>query len=519
MSDIIKDFKEAFEDFFKPYQRTIRKTTRNAKNFWNSFKRNRKGIIGLAILLFFGAIAILAPVLAPHDPLNDYYVAGHRAVPEWTAPFLGSYSLNMFPIKDPKFSSENALNEWDINLPYGSLFEISSSYSKVIYGTGKENITLGSIHISLKKFSNESFGLKTINISKTFNYEYSAPPKKFTCSFMALKSGSEDIYVTINYFIISPKYGKVILISKRLTEDSWLIQTVDSHSPDVKRNVGKLVGDPSGILTEVPPTLFTSKGEYTFGIQIDLYDTSQNKSNVDVYLTDMNIKLLGSAYGILGTDWAGRDLYSQLLYGSRTTLYIAFLCAFLSVGIGLIVGLISGYVGGLTDEISMRFTDVLLTLPYLPLVLVLMAVLGAKIENLIILLGFLGWMGFARMVRSQTLSLKERAFIEASRALGASTGHIIIKHILPNVMGLVYVALALNVPSIIVAEAWLSFLGLGDPNRVTWGKMIFEAEINHALTEFNWILPPGICIGLISLSFVLIGYSLDEILNPRLRKR
>jgi peptide/nickel transport system permease protein len=86
-------------------------------------------------------------------------------------------------------------------------------------------------------------------------------------------------------------------------------------------------------------------------------------------------------------------------------------------------------------------------------------------------------------------------------------------------MGLVYVALALNVPTIIVAEAWLSFLGLGDPSRVTWGKMIFEAEINHALTEFNWILPPGICIGLISLSFVLIGYSLDEILNPRLRKR
>jgi len=508
-------------------RRTYQKIIRNVKNFWNSFKRNRKGIIGLAILLFFLAIAILAPILAPHDPLNDYYVAGHRAAPEWVAPFLGSYSLNMFPIKDPKFSSENALNEWDISLPHGSLFEISSSYSKItispeiqkILALPKEQNVLGSIHINLKKTAKESFLLKTINISKTFNYEYSAPPKKFICNFMALKKGSEDIYVTINYFIITPKYGKVILLSKRLSENSWLIQNVDSHSSDVKRNVGKLVGDPTGILTEVPPTLFTSKGTYTFGIQIDLYDESKNESNVDIYLTNMNIKLLGSAYGILGTDHFGRDLYSQLLHGSRTTLYIAFLCAFISVSIGLIVGLVSGYVGGLTDEISMRFTDVLLTLPYLPLVLVLMAVLGAKIENLIILLGFLGWMGFARMVRSQTLSLKERAFVEASRALGASTGHIIFKHILPNVMGLVYVALALNVPTIIVAEAWLSFLGLGDPNRVTWGKMIFEAEINHALTEFNWILPPGICIGLISLSFVLIGYSLDEILNPRLRKR
>ncbi|MEM3631012.1 MAG: hypothetical protein QXY18_06355, partial [Nitrososphaerota archaeon] len=210
MSSMLKIFKD---------QRTYRKIIRNAKNFWNSFKRNKKGIVGLAILLFFIVIAILAPILAPHDPLNDYYVAGHRAAPEWTIPFLSSYSLNMFLIKDPKFLSENALNEWDISLPHGSLFEISSSYSKItitpdmqkILALPKEQNVLGSIHINLKKTSKESFSLKTINISKTFNYEYSAPPKKFTCSFMALKEGSEDVYVTINYFIISPKYGKVIL--------------------------------------------------------------------------------------------------------------------------------------------------------------------------------------------------------------------------------------------------------------------------------------------------------------------
>ncbi|MEM2083611.1 MAG: hypothetical protein QXV10_03765, partial [Nitrososphaerota archaeon] len=148
-------------------QRTYRKIIRSVKNFWNSFKRNKKGIVGLAILLFFIVIAILAPILAPHDPLNDYYVAGHRAAPEWAAPFLSSYSLNMFPVKDPKFLSEDALSEWDISLPHGSLFEASSSYSKItitpdmqkILALPKEQNVLGSIHISLKKTSKESFSL------------------------------------------------------------------------------------------------------------------------------------------------------------------------------------------------------------------------------------------------------------------------------------------------------------------------------------------------------------------------
>ena len=215
----------------------------------------------------------------------------------------------------------------------------------------------------------------------------------------------------------------------------------------------------------------------------------------------------------------GRDLFAQFLYGARISLIIGLLSAFLSVAIGLVVGIVSGYVGRLFDEIMMRFADMLLVLPGLPLLMVLILVLGTSINNLIIIIGLLGWMGFARTVRSQTLTLKERPFVEAAKAVGAGRFHIISKHILPNVMSLVYVSLALSVPTAILSEAALSWLGLFDPSVVSWGRMLYEAQAHQGYTQVWWIIPPGISIALVSLSFILLGYALDEILNPKLRAR
>ena len=167
----------------------------------------------------------------------------------------------------------------------------------------------------------------------------------------------------------------------------------------------------------------------------------------------------------------------------------------------------------------MRFTDMMLVLPSLPLLLVLVAVVGPSIFNIIILIGFLGWMGFARVIRSQVLSIKERPFIEAARAAGAGTRKILTTHIFRNVVSLTYVNLALAVPAAILTEAALSFLGLGDPLSISWGQIISNAQAVNALNDWWWIIPPGIGIAFVSLSFVLIGYSLDEIFNPKLRRR
>ncbi len=132
----------------------------------------------------------------------------------------------------------------------------------------------------------------------------------------------------------------------------------------------------------------------------------------------------------------------------------------------------------------------------------------------------IGWTGFARVVRSQALSIKERPYVEAARAVGGGRFHIIARHILPNVMSLTYVSLATAVPGAIISEAWLSWLGLYDPTRMTWGRMLYDAQAEPGwVNMWWWIVPPGLCIAAISLSFILIGYALDEILNPKLRER
>ena len=139
--------------------------------------------------------------------------------------------------------------------------------------------------------------------------------------------------------------------------------------------------------------------------------------------------------------------------------------------------------------------------------------------NLIIIMGLLGWMGFSRVIRSQVLSLKQRSFVEASRAAGAGPGRVILKHLLPNVVSLAYVSLALSVPAAIVAEAALSWLGLGDPSVMSWGRMLHEVQVSGAYKDLWWVIPPGISIAFLSMSFIMMGYAIDDILNPRLRER
>jgi peptide/nickel transport system permease protein len=167
----------------------------------------------------------------------------------------------------------------------------------------------------------------------------------------------------------------------------------------------------------------------------------------------------------------------------------------------------------------MRFNDILLTIPGLPLLIVLTAVIGPSIVSVVVLIGFLGWMGIARLIRSQVLSLKTKAFVEAARASGGGTGHIIRKHLVPNVITMAYTQLALTVPGAIVTEAALSFLGLGDPFLQTWGKMLHDVQYYGAVSEWWWAIPPGLCIALLSMAFVFIGYAMDDILNPKLRGR
>ena len=228
-----------------------------------------------------------------------------------------------------------------------------------------------------------------------------------------------------------------------------------------------------------------------------------------------------SSEHILGTDQWGNDLFTELVYGARTTLFVAFVAAGVSTIIGALVGLVAGYYGGLVDEALMRIVDVMLVIPAIPLQIVLASYLGPSMWNIILVIIIFGWITVARVIRSQVLSIKQSLYIEAAVAIGATSRRIIFKHILPNTVGLIIAYMALNVAGAVYTEAGLSFLGLGDPIAPSWGKMLHYAQIYGAFTRglWWWIIAPGACIMSISLATALIGNALIELTNPKMRRR
>ncbi|CAM3793458.1 ABC transporter permease [Nocardioides marinus] len=222
----------------------------------------------------------------------------------------------------------------------------------------------------------------------------------------------------------------------------------------------------------------------------------------------------------LGTDDNGRSVLTLLVWGARVSLLVGLLATVISMVIGTLVGLLSGYFGGWPGGILFRLTEWFLVLPFLPLAIVLASVLGRSLLNIALVIGVTSWTSTALLVRSQTLSIKERGFLDRARGLGAGHGHLLRRHVLPNVAPLVFANTALTVALAILAETTLAFLGLGDPTRVSWGSMLQDAFRVGAITTGSWwfIVPPGVCVALVVLAFTLVGQALESVLDPRLRQ-
>jgi peptide/nickel transport system permease protein len=220
----------------------------------------------------------------------------------------------------------------------------------------------------------------------------------------------------------------------------------------------------------------------------------------------------------LGTDDAGKDVLTNLIYGARVSLIVGFFASFISLVIGGLVGLIAGFYGDRVDNLLMRITDILLVIPDLPLMIVLIALLGRGLNILIFVIGILGWTGTARVVRAQTLSVRERKFVQRARAIGAGNFYIVRRHIFPLVFPLMVVNAVLVISAAILNESTLAFLGLGDPTRLSWGQMLNFAFRRGAMSAGAWwvLAPPGFAIIWVVLGLTLLGNGLERVFNPKL---
>jgi len=236
------------------------------------------------------------------------------------------------------------------------------------------------------------------------------------------------------------------------------------------------------------------------------------KTDVATKLTPPSLKHL------LGTDQLGRDVFSRMLYGSRVSLSVGFVAVSISLFIGIIVGSVAGYYGKLIDSILMRLVDIMMCFPTFFLMLTVIALLGPKIHHVMIVIGITSWMGTARFVRAEFLSLREREFVQAAKILGISDKRIIFRHMLPNALAPVFVTATIDVATAILMEAGLSFLGFGvQPPAPSWGNILTEGRIY--IFDAWWLtLFPGIAILLTVLSFNLFGEGLRDALDPRLRE-
>lgn len=295
-----------------------------------------------------------------------------------------------------------------------------------------------------------------------------------------------------------------------------------------------------GIMADAAPTARNRPGDQALGVMGQLWRTGRGKIGLILlavflvygvagYLAYENPPAAGqtvedrfrapSVDYLLGTDNLGRSVWEQLAVGAGISLAVGVAATAIAVLIGSIVGITSGYIGGRFDQFAMGITDMFITVPALPLIIVLAAVLSRGLPTIIVVIGVTSWAVPARLIRAEVLSQRERTFILRAKAIGMRPLHIMWTHVLPNVAGIVLANAILLTAAAILTEAVLAFLGLGDPSLISWGKMLQNAFSSGATSLGYWwvLIPPGLLITLLVLSFTLVGNALTDVIDPRRR--
>ena len=364
------------------------------------------------------------------------------------------------------------------------------------------------------------------------HYNYDDFPNDFIYSFLTQYEGSPLVQVSIT----RPDGHTILLLSKSLPFSDGVIshsERIFSTDNIIKKNVMLQSHVFEYDISDMPieNVVFAA----------DMYENNNNNNNnnspdvlqgtytlhVNFYSIsdDLNVhesQLIvgGKAFGLMGTDELRRDLAIGLLWGTPLALFIGITVAVASVMAGLLYGVYAGYRGKKTDEVMMRFNDVIYALPALPFLIILSVTVS---NSILLMIGFLmifGWVGVAKVARSMSLQIKTRGYVDAAEIMGQRRFIIITKHIVPQLLPYAFASIAISVPAAITTEAGLSFLGLGDPSFPTWGQILHDANTFGAAARglWWWMMPPGVMIAITGLAFVFIGNALDNIVNPKLRR-
>jgi len=450
----------------------------SARGIWHEFSHNKIGMTGIAILAILFSMSLIAFVTIPvenfktwNDPAS-WLLYPKSAQPAWVN-YFQSEKIPEHLILQPQSSSQQ----------------------------------LDSVYVLTDSFA--------------VNYQYDGFPSDFIYQYAAKYGGSPLLQLSVT----RPDGIELPLVSTSLpfsntetTYNSMLFSTQNVITKNLA-NAKSRYSFPLDTLSS-EKIVFSKltenkilKGNYLF--RVHLYDVSGKP-----VLVKSNLIIGGKVYGMMGTDELRRDLSIGLLWGTPLALFIGITVSIGSVILGLLYGVFAGYKGKATDEVLMRFNDIIYAMPALPLLIILAVTIGNSIFLMVGFLVIFGWVGIAKVSRSMALQIKTLQYVEASKLMGQKDHKIIFKHILPQLLPYAFASIAISVPAAITTEAGLSFLGLGDPTFPTWGQILHDASSYSAAARgmWWWILPPGIMIAITGLAFVFMGQAMDVIVNPRLRR-
>ncbi len=530
---------------------------RRIRSFWTDFSHNRIGLLGVALLSAYVVSAIFVPIVSLGIDPNKTKLADNRVPPEWMTMLNPAMS-------DVPRSSNYATNWTTANLEFVPDYIRTHPNFTWALDQGSFVLNISGIVVT------ETTPFCVILESSSFNYTYDPPrglafkimfdvtvdPRSYKVAYNQLNQS----YVTSS--ITSKSNVEINLTTPSATLSLWDaewsiyqlsylvknyaqgLEPINLSSADQRLITNKqtymtvlssdlywgyrmnYVNPGGGIDPEgLSRALFGTKGNRFFRTYIFIapYSTGGEKP-IHFYakVAPASVSIKGTVWGLMGTDHLGRDVWSRTVHGVKISLAIGMIAALISLSLGVLVGVVSGYLGGTTGELMMRSVDVLMALPVLPLLIVLTTRFGRNIWYIVMLIAFFGWQGLSRVIRSRVLSLREVPFVESATASGATRTHIMLRHILPNVLPVILSDFVLSVPGAIVSEAGLSFLGFGDPRTPTWGREFNIMWIDggaFSTLAWWWIVPPTVAITMLCLAFVFLGHALDEVVNPKLRRR